>query len=338
MRDLESRLREGPLRVQSVWVADRPASVARRALRRRRAVALGGALALVAASAALALVIAPRARAPVHGATAQPAQSFAPEPLRFSDGSRAEPHGIETQLRIEESTPARVRVRLTGGARFEVTPNPARAFEVVAGDVLVRVLGTAFSVDPTAQRTRVSVEHGRVQVSWASGSAVLIAGEVGTFPPLPVSAVLEPVASDAAPQLERKAGDTVQPGPQTAEDLMLAADVARLGAHPEAALAPLRRLIARYPKDKRAPVAAFTLGRVLLDDLGRADEAASAFESAHRAWPSGPLAQDALVRAVQAWQAAGQPQRARSAAQLYLRRFPDGAHAAAMRQATGEAR
>ena len=114
---------------------------------------------------------------------------------------------------------------------------------------------------------------------------------------------------------------------------MLAADVARLSAHPGAAVAPLRRLCDRFPKDKRAPVAAFTLGRVLLDELGQAAEAAAAFQKARTLWPSGPLAEDALAREVEAWQRAGRPERARPLAERYLLRFPDGKHTASMRRA-----
>ena len=52
----------------------------------------------------------------------------------------------------------------------------------------------------------------------------------------------------------------------SAEDLMLAADAARLSGHPAAAVPYLRRLLRAFPSDVRGPVAAFTLGRVLLAD------------------------------------------------------------------------
>jgi hypothetical protein len=45
-------------------------------------------------------------------------------------------------------------------------------------------------------------------------------------------------------------------------DLLAAADVARRSHDPKAAVAPLRRLVEHYPKDPRAPSAAFTLGWV----------------------------------------------------------------------------
>jgi transmembrane sensor len=118
-------------------------------------------------------------------------------------------------------------------------------------------------------------------------------------------------------------------------DLMLAADVARLSSHPSEAVAPLRKLCDVYPSDKRAPVAAFTLGRVLLDDLGRAAEAAAVFEKARVLWPSGPLAEDALAREIEAWKRAGNAERVRALTDQYLREYPAGRHAAALRKSSG---
>jgi transmembrane sensor len=115
-------------------------------------------------------------------------------------------------------------------------------------------------------------------------------------------------------------------------DLVLAADVARLSGHPEQALAPLRTLCERHPNDERAPVAAFTLGRVLLDDLGRPVEGAAAFAQARRLWPNGPLAEDALAREAESWQRAGKPDLATALVQEYLERYPNGRHAAAMQE------
>lgn len=115
-------------------------------------------------------------------------------------------------------------------------------------------------------------------------------------------------------------------------DLVLAADVARLSGHPEQAIVPLRTLCERHPNDKRAPVAAFTLGRVLLDDLGRPVEAAAAFAQARRLWPDGPLAEDALAREAESWQRAGKSDLATPLVQEYLERYRNGRHAAAMQE------
>ncbi len=107
-------------------------------------------------------------------------------------------------------------------------------------------------------------------------------------------------------------------------DLLLAADVARLSHHPAEAVAPLRQVLRLYSKDPRAPLAAFTLGRGLLDELGRPREAAEAFRAAYELEPEGQLSADALAREVEAWSRADEPARAQERALLYLTRHPDG--------------
>jgi transmembrane sensor len=279
--------------------------------------------------------------------------------VHFADGSGARLIDLGADLRVEEDTAQRVVARLTGSARFDVVSNPTRTFEVRSGDVRVRVLGTAFTVRQIeAGRTSVSVEHGRVQVAWLGGATLLTDGQDGVFPP-PAEAEPEPAVTDTAPQpatagrpergwresalkgdfekayaeLNLRGKDDVRDEPS---DLMLAADVARLSSHPAQAVGPLRKLCDRYPTDKRAPVAAFTLGRVLLDDLGRASDAAAAFHKARALWPKGPLAEDALAREAEACQRSGRGQRARSIAEEYVRLYPLGRHAAAMRTTLAE--
>ena len=65
----------------------------------------------------------------------------------------------------------------------------------------------------------------------------------------------------------------------------LAADVMRLTGHPEQAAEVLRRAISAHPGDGRLSVASFTLGRVLLHQLGRprAAAAGASFRGAYRA-------------------------------------------------------
>jgi transmembrane sensor len=63
-------------------------------------------------------------------------------------------------------------------------------------------------------------------------------------------------------------------------DLFALADVARLSGHPADAVGPLQRIIDGFPSDPQAPLAAFALGRLELDDLGRPQAAAAAFSRA----------------------------------------------------------
>jgi TolA-binding protein len=130
------------------------------------------------------------------------------------------------------------------------------------------------------------------------------------------------------------AGPRAQPGSRSSDtpaELLAAADEARLSGNPQAAVAPLRRLVARYARDPRAPAAAFTLGWLLLTDLGRSREAAVAFAEAERIAPRGALAEDAAARVAESWQKAGDTHRAAQAARRYQQLYPTGRYTALMR-------
>lgn len=131
--------------------------------------------------------------------------------------------------------------------------------------------------------------------------------------------------------LIKRGSDSVR-GPA---ELLLAADVARLSHHPAAAVPLLRRVLREYSRDPRAPLAAFTLGRGLLDELGQPREAAEAFRTVQELDPDGLLAADALTREVEAWSRAGELHAARERALLYLRRYPDGDRQRAVRRYGG---
>lgn len=115
-------------------------------------------------------------------------------------------------------------------------------------------------------------------------------------------------------------------------DLLLLADVARLSHHPAAAVAPLEKLLREHRSDPRAALAAFTLGRILLDDLGKPREAAAVFLSAQSLDPDFAMIEDALAREVQALWRAGDSAAAHERALLYLRRFPTGRQVRSVRR------
>lgn len=121
----------------------------------------------------------------------------------------------------------------------------------------------------------------------------------------------------------------------TTEDLLLAADVARLGGRPDRAVAPLQRVVADHAFDPRAALAAFTLGRTLLEQLGRPRDAARAFATARRLDRGGALTQDALAREVEAWSGAGDATQARERALEYVKLYPHGRRISAVRRLGG---
>lgn len=119
--------------------------------------------------------------------------------------------------------------------------------------------------------------------------------------------------------------------PRTVGDLMLAADAARFSGAPGRAVAFLRRVRSAHGADPRAPLAAFTEGRILLLQLGRPQEAAMAFAATRRLAPGAPLAEDAMAREVEALSRAGASAEAERLARSYLARYPEGRRSAAVR-------
>ncbi|HEX2679026.1 MAG TPA: FecR family protein [Polyangiales bacterium] len=113
--------------------------------------------------------------------------------------------------------------------------------------------------------------------------------------------------------------------------LMDAADAARLSGHPEMATTFLRRVLRDHGGSPVAPLAAFTLGRVLLERLGQPSEAAEAFARARALSPSGSLAQDALAREVEALSKAGNAHEAYLRARVYVQAYPNGRRLHAVR-------
>jgi transmembrane sensor len=116
------------------------------------------------------------------------------------------------------------------------------------------------------------------------------------------------------------------------EELLLAADAARLSGHATQALPYLRKVVEVHDRDPRAPLAAFTLGSVLMHQLGRPREAEAAYARARALSPGGSLAQDALARQVEAAHRAGDTARAGELALEYIERYPDGRRVQAVRR------
>lgn len=113
-------------------------------------------------------------------------------------------------------------------------------------------------------------------------------------------------------------------------DLLVLADVARNSGHPEEAVFPLEIVLSEHPRDSRAPLSAFTLGRLCLERLGRPRRAARAFDRAIDLGLPEALVEDALHLRVVSLLRAGDRDGARRAGQAYLSRFPNGPHAQAV--------
>jgi transmembrane sensor len=373
MSDFEERLAQAREHVSPSWTPERERSVLARIEvrlelgRQRRIVALSfAALALVVGglfawhrvSTKSTAVLAPRT---VPG-VATPHDTRESDLLHFEDGTSVTAQTANAQAEPVEVGPNIVTVRLaSGAARFSVTPNTARTFRVLARDATVTVLGTVFTVALEPGGVRVGVERGTVHVEWPAGERVLAAGEEA------LTNEKAPVLGTAAPTLVDHGGPAVSGTPPAAGpgwrelaqdgdyarafarmmvegatavhdepgDLLLAADVARLSGHPEKAVPSLDRVLGGHAGDSRAPLAAFTLGRTLLDQLGRPNEAARAFATARRLDPRGALAQDALAREVESWSRAGDTPTARERAEEYGTLYPKGRRLKAVRRLGG---
>lgn len=73
------------------------------------------------------------------------------------------------------------RVILKGDAFFNVSKNPKMPFVVEAGDIEIRVLGTQFFVEQSAESLTVNVTEGKVLLSYNDTHQIIPAGEIYTL-------------------------------------------------------------------------------------------------------------------------------------------------------------
>ncbi|RMH43648.1 MAG: hypothetical protein D6689_04690 [Deltaproteobacteria bacterium] len=344
MNDLPDKLGEALGHVDVDWTPERADRTWRglRVRRRRRAVARTiGAAACAAAVAMAAYRLAPSRRAPEPVARrAEPAPPpvvtpLAPEPsptveslATLGDGTVVQAGSDGAAVEVVRDAGDRAEVRVVAGkAVFHAPRRPQRPLQVVSGDVRIAVYAAEFSVARYDGATEVWAGDGVLEVEWRGQRTQVRAGDTARFPP--PDAVDAPPARAAAPPRERSPRERVA-------DLLREADRARAGRRSRAAVDPLAAVVRDYPRDPRAPLAAFTLGRVWLDELGDPREAAHAFARARALAPDGPLAEDALAREAEAWARAGEAARARDRARDYLRRYPNGHRVREMRRIAGE--
>lgn len=198
-------------------------------------------------------------------------------------------------------------------------------------------------MDPTCARAQAP-RWRLLSGSCALGAVVAVAGFLSS------RSLVQPAGEDALSskrgwrgQLERGEYDVVaerllRGDARIADEpatLMDAADALRFADQPEAAVDCLRRVLREHATSPVAPLAGFTLGRVLLERLGQPSEAAEAFALARSLKPDSSLAQDALASEVEAWSKAGRALDAFSRAQLYVQLYPAGRRLRAVRTLGG---
>lgn len=253
-------------------------------------------------------------------------------PIQFSDGSRVDLAPSARLEVVDNSGRAFVSVLQAGTASFDVQPGGPRRWTIEAGLVSVEVVGTRFSVTRAANGVEVEVQHGIVLVRGervpdriqrlTAGQRLRVEASVPAPAKAPETAPAVTVPAPAGPA-------SVHPAPSASvkvgfDTLLQRADAQRRAGDIKAAEATLDAAAASAPDRGRAALAAFTLGKLLLDGSGRPADAARAFSRSIALGPPASIAEDALARLVEAEGRAGHAERARAAARQYAERYPNG--------------
>ncbi len=275
------------------------------------------------------------------GGTTQPVPDPKPpapvdNTIRLADGSTILPENKATKIKVVDDAATKIAVVVNEGqGTFNVAARTGRSFKVTTSNVRITVYAAEFSVAHAEQKTKVYVERGYIDIEYlgAKGKTLRIkAGERGVFPAEQTASV-DPDADKpkAKPAVRRKAPRTPAQRRLAVSDLLKKADAARIAQRPGDAIKPLTRVVREFSSDPRAAMASFTLGRLYLKDLSRPVAAARAFRRVQALSPGGPLAEDALAREVESWAAAGNSANAKARAAVYLKRYPNGHRARAMK-------
>jgi len=98
---------------------------------------------------------------------------------RFTVGDAVIDAGADTSVQVQQDPSGSVTLVLARGAiDCDVEPRRERPpFRVVAGDVVVEVVGTRFTVTRTPVAVRVDVTRGKVHVTSPTGDRLVAAGE-----------------------------------------------------------------------------------------------------------------------------------------------------------------
>lgn len=253
--------------------------------------------------------------------------------VALADGSSLE-LAPESHLDLVESKRESIKLLLRHGrVTCDVAKNEQRSFSVLAGDVVVSVVGTKFSVSREGSRVEVEVERGVVEVRSPKRSEPirLAAGqsyreeEPAEVPP----SVVEPERAAPEPPKPAVTVNGARELFDEANELRRAGDVAKAAALYET-------LLRRFPGDARAGLAAFELGRLRMDTLNDLPGAAAALERAVT-MASGGFREDAIARLVRVYDALGRSADCQRAKNRYLKSYPKGVHQDAIAERCGGA-
>lgn len=350
-------------RLERIWqkIEDRHDEYRPSSSRMRLAVAFGGLA--IAAGVALGWFVG----APLHEGTESLAARATSAPL-FEVGAALSTAAEKMSVALEDGSKvtlaprSRVSMQNTdsedvalnlaeGRITCQVAKDKGRTFSVLAGDVVVRVVGTSFSVERvelgSAEKVTVDVSEGIVEVSGPDGvTKRLGAGEswsVRLESPVPKESPgrlesEEVLAAVEAPKAALPVGSvdahvvSSAPRQDTTRDLFTEARQKRNRGDAAGAAQLYQLFLKESPADARAGVAALELGRLRMDQLG---DPAGAIGPLTRAASGvgGGLGDDALARLVQARAQLGQMAACKSVRARYLATYPKGVHVERVRAA-----
>lgn len=330
-------------------------------------------LALTAAALCAWLVWKP-AQLPSSGAVIE--SSDTPVAMQLRDGSSVELAAQTRLRVLRDQPSAVEVELAEGRASFDVTHVDQRSFTVHADAVAVHVIGTKFDVvrvsRPEGTEVTVSVERGIVAVErtdhgdqrrltmgekWSVWIPAEPVGELSADAEEPAQSAkparkLKPTAASRA-RAERRAHASLRqhaPAEQETErsaeaapskiedarELFSRATVSRRAGLMEDAAQAYAELLRRYPKDSRAAMSAFELGRIRMDALDDAQGAAEAFRDALKLSRRAQFREDALARLAIASDSVGDEDACRKARESYVSEYPSGVHASALAVLCGD--
>jgi transmembrane sensor len=287
--------------------------------------------------------------------------------ITLSSGSRLVPlasTGERFEIMVERGR-ARFEVQPQGGRRFTVQAGElsvevvGTVFSVERGSDLVavtvergRVRVTGLATGPRLLGPGESLSHTLMnRATDVTASAAVATTQLPSAHAMGVPAAA-PSTTRASSSLDARWRAAVQAGDDpgaysllgdegfaravhagdSAPILLELADVARGAGRPSKAALALRELLARFPHDERAALAALTLGRIELDALSQPNRAQSSLRRALELGLPSALQEDALARLVQACARAGDRATAQATAAQYRARFPRGRWSASVQQ------
>lgn len=329
-------------RLDAIRAAERAAALAADRPRVRPWMYLAAA---VATAVAVTLVIAVL-REPALRSDPARAPSLVVTPIggssRFTVDDAVIDAGSDTEVEVRSADPGEVVFVLARGTiDCDVAPRKGRPLRVRAGDVVVEVVGTRFSVTRTPG-VRVDVTHGQVRVRtpggeflvgpgerWSEGgAATAIADPAGAAVRGPAEAAAPPVSGGSAAAAvasnpdDSAAPPAKPPAVRSSREAFQAAQ--RLESHDRRAAARAYRAVASGD-GAWAALALYSLAE-LDASSGLPRDALAAVDEYLRRFPHGTGIEDVMWVRVETLRMLGRQDEARSAAAGYLRQFPRGTY------------